>query len=84
MGTAAGGSSEGLCVQSAMGRMERGGMGLDLHRISCSTSAFLVVLFFNLFLSRNRKHSFPSPGRSFTGINQCKFTLVNDADLQEL
>lgn len=56
----------------------------DLQRIGCSTAASLVALFFNLFLSRNRKHSFSSPGRSFTGINQCKFTIVSDADLREL
>ena len=56
----------------------------DLQRIGCSTPVFLVVLFLSLFLSRNRKHSFSSPGRAFTGINQCKFTLVNDAHLQEL
>lgn len=79
------GDSEGwLCPGAACpehdGEDEEG----DLWRIGYSTLSFLVVLFFNLLLFRNRKHSFSSPGGSFTGINQCKFTLVNDPDLQEL
>ena len=45
---------------------------------------FLAMLFFSSFLSRHRHHSFSSPGRAFTGTKQCKFTPVNNADLQEL
>lgn len=67
-----GSSSEGLRVQRT-----KGGVFAELV---VPPQLFWLYFFFILFLSGNRKPSFSSPGRSFTGINQCKFTLPSDAD----
>lgn len=54
-----------------------------LQRIGCSTPAFLVVLFSVCSCSETEGSAFPLQ-QVFHRHNQCKFTLINDADLQEL
>lgn len=54
-----------------------------LQRIGCSIPAFLVMLFSACSCSETEGTAFPLQ-RVFHRHNQRKFTLISDADLQEL